>query len=534
MAKFVYIFKANDTNWGKETEKIKKILGHIHRQPYLKASSHEFLWCSTSEGLTIDRWNMETGKFSNKENQFTFRLQVDENSVRLTPDSVASRTVWFFKDENQIIISSSQRTIISLLSNFHLNEQAISWMICTGCTGPNSWDQRIRPVMPSTEIVLSKRSAEITTEALPHFSNKKSLEDVFQSVFSSFKPQRHLGITLSGGWDSRAVACQLVQQKVKPTAYTWGIASSIDLPETDANVAQKVAEALKLPFKFLAHEAGQETGFLATFIKESEGRIDHVNSFSDGFSFWRQLNSEKVSTVARADEAFGWIQVSNDQDTRISLDLNLPADYVNIREVFNLTNLPEPSWPNSFAKKTNESLASWRDRLYRIYRVPYILAALQDPMLSFVEIINPLLDSRFVSWAMHQSDKDRTNKRAYKSVVKKWLSQVPVAKVPSIPEVDQLLSKPEIVEEIKTQLMKQNSYFNFNDSTLNYLLNGLNPKAFVHLENIWVRTLKSFLPFKLKKWIRNRISGYKMGSNRIAFRAYIVSKMMETITSDLK
>src|SRR5690606_38234841 len=131
-----------------------------------------------------------------------FKLTVTENTISLTSDLVASRTVWYYLDEDTFIASSSQRMIIAALQRFDINTQAIVWMLSTGSLGPgHSWDRHIRQLAPDT--VLSVRKSSIlspeTSVAVPiGDTGGTGIGEIFDSVFSTFDHEAKRGVTLSG------------------------------------------------------------------------------------------------------------------------------------------------------------------------------------------------------------------------------------------------------------------------------------------------------------------------------------------------
>ena len=76
-----------------------------------------------------------------------FRL--DEKTIELVTDSLASRTIWYVKTDDTFIASTSQRAIVMLLGSYEPNCDAAIWMLSSGGLGPsNSWDARLRQVDP--------------------------------------------------------------------------------------------------------------------------------------------------------------------------------------------------------------------------------------------------------------------------------------------------------------------------------------------------------------------------------------------------
>src|SRR5699024_8622145 len=72
-------------------------------------------------------------------------IRSDSNYVEAITDVVATRTLWYVHEEDYLIISTSQRMIVSYLESYSANKEVFSWMLSTGSLGyNNSWDKRIK------------------------------------------------------------------------------------------------------------------------------------------------------------------------------------------------------------------------------------------------------------------------------------------------------------------------------------------------------------------------------------------------------
>jgi len=60
----------------------------------------------------------------------------NEQHIELQTDAVASRTIWYFVDDEKILASNSQLAIIYYLGDFEFNEDVIPWMLSSGTLGP--------------------------------------------------------------------------------------------------------------------------------------------------------------------------------------------------------------------------------------------------------------------------------------------------------------------------------------------------------------------------------------------------------------
>ncbi len=80
-----------------------------------------------------------------------------EQQVKVLTDSLGSRCLWYYQDDEVFILSTSQRAMAIYLQSFEINPQAISWMLATGCTGPgHAWDVRIKALGPGASLSFDK------------------------------------------------------------------------------------------------------------------------------------------------------------------------------------------------------------------------------------------------------------------------------------------------------------------------------------------------------------------------------------------
>lgn len=543
MGKFVYIYNKNQVYWEVKKKTISDILGE-NDDRYIQNSSDELIWVNGASGIQIDNYSIATGILQNKPIEsleyFSFKLCVNQSEIILYSDECASRTVWYIIHEQQLIVSSSQRVIIALIGNFVRNPQAISWMLTTGCLGPNnSWDTRISHLVPNTYLTFNKQKCIAKVDSLLHRSenSNNNLSKIFNNVFDKLPNyDRHTGLTLSGGYDSRAVLVNILKRNKEIRTYTWGSVNADQIESSDAQIARITAKSLDTPFNFLTIDTANRSGedIMNAFLLHGEGRVDHLNTFFDGLDVWKKISREGIKTIIRSDEAFGWINTASDKDVRISLDLNTTTDYKNLEETFLKSDISKPEWTAELRRGRKESHAKYRDRLYRQYRIPYILSALQDLMLSYVEIVNPLLHPYFLDWAASQSDRDRSDKKRYKEYVKKLTPKIPFALTPSVPEPEEIINSKKLRDVIYYTLRTDKAKAILGEKLINEILDKYKEASSPVLESSRKRRLKNSLPFWLKKVLRNSILPYNLAHNRLVLRAYIIVKMDEIIRNDIK
>jgi len=486
-------------------------------------------------------WFHDYKKFS-----ASFQVFANEEGCIVSTNSTASRSIWYYFDENLFIVSTSQRAIVAWLSNFVGEPQAISWMLSCGNLGPGySWDKRIRHVLANEKLIVSRKDWSLKIEKCQGSRHEKSLakEDtkdflngLLAETFSKISiPIVSTKLTLSGGYDSRTVLYYLVKNNFRISTFTWGLADALSEASTDASIAKEVANKLNIESTYYETNFREKSfeNIFNKFLLSGEGRLDHINSFMDGFAMWEELYKKGLRNVVRADEAFGWLPCQSIQDVRISIDLHLMEDNSNMNPLsefgFETQLYPPFTWRNE-----NESLETWRDRLYREFRIPFVLTGLHDLINPYVEVFNPLLHDKIVDFCINIPDHLRTNKKLYTEIVPELIPEVPFAKKASIPEPASILKSARIVSMMLDELSSSNSKKLFSNEFICWIQHYLNVSdKHVNSTNdgfsLW---LKSHIPWKLKKFLRRDLIKYQADFNQLAFRAVIISKMYAILEED--
>lgn len=474
----------------------------------------------------------------------------DKNCVQIVSDVVASRTIWYYFDENLFIASTSQRAIVSLTGKFELDKRVIPWMLSSGTLGPSySWSKHINRLMPDSSLLLNKSSWSINIESIqPKFIEEKKksklhftqLNDILNNVFNSFSLDlSKWALPLSGGFDSRAIACFLKKGKIssdKITAITWGLKDSINQKDTDAFVAKKIAAELHLNHTYYETDLASNSIEVVfdRYIKSSEGRIDHISGYADGLAIWKKLFDSNIKGIIRGDEGFGWHAVVSDSNVRYSVGLVMCSDFANLEDYESYGFLKQDI-PPYLTKNKIETKEQWRDRLYHQYRIPIVLAALSDIKLSYVEIVNPLLTHEIIRQVQKMPDELRTEKKLFKKIVKSISPNLEYAKKGSIASVEDINKTPEALQLIISELNSPYLKEVFPQLFINKIIKKINqPHKKSNKKNLLKRWAKNFFPMFIKDAFRNNISKPYIDYHKIAFRMYLTGKTYKMLVEDSK
>lgn len=471
-----------------------------------------------------------------------------EGLCELVTDPVATRTIWYYMDEDVFVASTSQRAIILYIGAFEFDERVIEWMLSTGSLGPVlSWDRRLKRVPPDTSIILDKsnwtlkvnqKSVKFSETKVSDTDHEKGLRDVLDETFESIKFDYNDWILpLSGGYDSRGILCFL---KLKNKAdgiktITWGLKNSLDNKTNDAYVASQLAKKLNVPHRYFYNDIAKEPAELIInrFLINGEGRVDHLGGYMDGFQIWKHLFESNIQGIIRGDEGFGWTEVLSPLDVRKCVGFTICSDYSNLKD-FLPHNSHSQEIPALLQRQDGETFSSWRDRLYQTDRISTILSALSDLKLSYVEIVNPLLTRKIVYQVRRLPDHLRTLKVLYKKIVISISPDVPYATVGANADNSEVLRLRQIVDILKSEISSDAALELFSAGFIKNVLNNLKVIEEANLKNESSTSLKSLLkkllPSRFKNILKTKVlSAPELDYNIIAFRMYIIMRMRKLL-----
>ena len=463
--------------------------------------------------------------------------------TEIVSDSVGSRALWYYNDNDMFLVSTSQRAIVLFLENFEFNEKVIPWMLSTGTLGPDfSWDKRIRKLRPGTSIILHKEKWELEektheiaiSENKRNFAgHKKVLLAAIHSTFKnvSFDLSKWI-LPLSGGHDSRAILYLIknaVQNPGDIRSITWGLAESINKEGNDAYVAKKVAETTGIQHKYYHTDISKDSSqdILKRFIENGEGRIDHISGYADGFAIWKTLFEDGVEGIIRGDEGFGWGTVASPLRVRYHLGCALCTDFSNLMD-YRHYGIPEQENPPYMKQQESESLNTWRDRLYHRYRIPTVLSALSDLKLGYVEQSTPLLSDKIIHAVRTLPDRLRTEKLLFKKIMRDFRPKLEYATSSATSSPKNILKSYDMVNYLRNELKSADATSLFSNEFLEMVSNKATVSQGKVLKPSFIHKLHLMFIKHAPQWIRNRISSNRklaVDPNILLLRVYIIIYM---------
>lgn len=570
MSKAIYIFSRNKLNKNLIHKKLKNICNNLTPDNINISTQDHDIYISDNTAYAIymdnsifkkDHLNLLMGvlyendecDWSKPEHKYpdgNYALfRGDHNKLEIVSDYVGTRTIWYYFDKDLLIASTSQLSIIMYLNSFDFNESVIPWMLSSGSLGPFlSWDKRIKCIPPDSSIVLDKKSWRIelksnkVTFRNSNDSFKQHKSNLIKAIVKTFETLKGINLRqwmlqLSGGYDSRGIALfikNIFRTPKSIKAVTWGHKESINEKRSDANVAMELSKTLGFNHHFfnLNKSTLSVEAIIDKFLLCSEGRIDHISGYMDGMEMWKELHNKNIIGLIRGDEGFGWLPVSDERSTRISIGCPLCSDFKNIENIIYDFELPSQTLPKNLNRKEKESIETWRDRLYHSYRLPIILASLSDIKFSFVEQINPLLSRSILNEVRNLPDKLRTNKYIFKSIVNSMGSKIPYATKDSTESLEAILKNESMISLIKKEINSDYSKNIFGKRFISFISTCIEKNNIEKSKR--TKNIKKIISYYLPNFLINKLGGLKTKSSidyiRIAFRILIIVKSHQMYT----
>lgn len=469
----------------------------------------------------------------------------------IVSDPVASRTIWYYKDEKIFVASTSQRAIIMLVGSFEFDERIIPWMLSTGTLGPDfSWDKRIKRLPSDSSVVLDKNKWTFTSRVNPVLfktvprTNEAHGKLLFESIKTTFQEIKldlpNWALPLSGGYDSRGILCFLHYTTPgigKLRTITWGLKTSQSIKNNDAYIAKKLAENFNMPHKYyhtdLSDEPLQKT--INRFLYLGEGRTDNLKGYMDGFRLWKTIFEEGIEGIIRGDEGFGCRHYTSAKIARINQACALCTDFSNLKNYKDF-GFPSQELPQQLMKTKAETLDAWKDRIFHEHDLPTEFSALSDLKLSYVEVINPLLSKRILEQVRQLPDHLRTDKRLFKKIVVSFCPDIKFAVSTATDSSINILKQQQFVKMLKEQLSDDEARKIFPDNFLKLVIKEMKSEDLDRKPNgnsvSLFTLLKNLIPQVIRESLRNRAILPTMDDNLVAFRVMLISKMNSILNED--
>jgi hypothetical protein len=464
--------------------------------------------------------------------------------VEVLGDYTASRTIWYYHDEELFAASTSQRLIISLLGDFRPNRDAHAWMLSSGTLGPGcSWDQRLAVAMPDATLQLDRKTFQLgiagsslsfTPVSRPAAEHERLLREAVADAVSSLNIKYdQWALALSGGMDSRSILYHL-PDSTEVLAVTWGLDKSLSNARSDAVIARRVAGRKHLKHAYFRTDGGNcpFSVTLNRFLQAGEGRIDHLSGYNDGLELWSKLSSLRRDVIRGYDALGSKWPVAADNEARFLSGFTVATDYDNEPIPADLA-LRTENIPLPLRRQPNEMLDDYRDRLWLEFRTSFVTAALDDIKAAYVEICNPLLVKGVVDVVRTLPQELRTHKVLFGKIVGEMFPSIGFAKYESTESVEDIVATPEARAYLSERLLYARESGVLPANFLSYLALSQAKRAQGYP---WKRRLiarvAANLPEFVKRYPLLKHMRKKIDIGRLALRAVIIIDMNRMLVRD--
>ncbi len=476
----------------------------------------------------------------------------DPDFFEIVSDPSGSRTIWYYIDDEQFVASTSQQAIIMYLGSFEFNHQVIPWILSTTGLGPDqSWDRRINLVRADSSIVLDKRSWTTRQRSNPiefrprQQSDQAHREDVLQALRTAFDTidldLSKWMVSLSGGYDSRSLLAIFDSMGLDMDglgAVTWGTRAALDREDSDAVVARQIADHYGIDHHYFILDESTKPAeeIIDRFFRCGEGRVDHLAGYLDGFDLWRTLYEQDITGLLRGDEGFGLkvTAVSSPLTVRRSVKLAMCKDFSNLRD-YEQFGIPHQALPPHLQRQIGETLSTWRDRLFHMYKLPIIVAALSDLKSPYLDQISPLLSRTILEVMRQLPDHLRDEKILFRQVVDSMGPDLPIARRTASLRTCKAIQRADLLriveDELRTEHARTVLPADFVDRSLRQFValrdfptRKSTRGTLLHLKQRIYRTGSKLTPRPIKNLLGEAVTHY-MDVAVLAWRLFVISRM---------
>ena len=385
-------------------------------------------------------------------------VRYDDEALEALADIAASRGLWYAFDHERLLVSTSQRALVALLGTLEPDPAAATWLVTCGALGPDTaWDARVRHVPRDGLLRLERRDWGITLDYPAVIfepgpgSNERRIAELREAIAQSCAAldldDRHWLLPLSGGADSRYIAAAMAGAGRRIDCVTWTTRGSRRTPLSDGWLAPLLARHFGLSHRFLyLDDAADTSASVDLFVAAGEGRSDAYSAYVDGQAAWRDLFAAGSCGVVRGDDSFFHYQPpASAASARMGAGSTMLQDFAPTHLVHRLGLAPH-TWPARLERRPAESLADYYHRLDQENYATVALSPLNDLKGRYVEVVNPLLSRRIVQLMRTMPQALRLHGRAFMSLADRAAPLVPYARFGSVPEPDDYLAQPGMVD----------------------------------------------------------------------------------------
>ena len=233
--------------------------------------------------------------------------------------------------------------------------------------------------------------------------------------------------------------------------------------------------------------------------------------------------------MVRGDEGFGWKPVAQTPTAvRRSMELLLCGEIAELKPHLKRFGLDHHAFPPDLERLPDESIDTWRDRLYHAVPHPDRAGGASTstrPATSMSSI--PLVSRRALEVARSLPDDLRTDKALFRELVNRIGPDVPFASREGAPVRLDNLRRPEVRRLLRASLASETASRCFGKPLVTWLRSEIRPWR--EFAASVARVVKGRLQRRLR---RAAAAEVHVPPLRIAFRLYVASTMIDRLQAD--
>jgi len=293
---FEYYFKKNSFFLKPEIPLFADLKKKVVKKPKFYLEFYDYKWRNNifkkeglfqiTDGVIIPKKLISSPKNYKNITYATFNaIRIEKKCISIINDLFGSIPSFYYHDKDILIYSTKIKPIISRLKSlkkeFSRNNAAINFSKETGYfISDQTYIFEIKRLIAASELKIKNNQVILKRYYIPktikeHYTERQlfdTLNKVFSVIFSEIK--HNVGMTLSGGLDSRLIAAQIHRHNIKAKAITFGFKGS-----SDVKIAKDVSKIVNLK---LFIERFRIKQILPFFTQDTlnEGFADHNNVFA--------------------------------------------------------------------------------------------------------------------------------------------------------------------------------------------------------------------------------------------------------------
>lgn len=462
-------------------------------------------------------------------NEATFHINGAKTKIKLNTSQL--RSFWYINTSNYFAVSTSQRILIMILKDYQPDPGTKAWMLSAGTLGPtNSWDKRISRVNPWYVLHFDKESENVRETPRLYNDNLdmtnnylSSLDNALEVSLSTLDLENKKWLlTLSGGVDSRALFHKLRQEN-NLECITWGFKTDLGESHNDLDISKKLTTkyGIEHDIRLINGSAHNAEEILKRFLFFSEGTVDHLAGYIDGFELWHDLKEEEVDFVLRGDNLF-FKQISRPPMLSDYSGLSIPWER-------------NQRWPAQFERRENESVDRWQLRMYRDYRIPIVMSSLNSLKMPFTGVVNPYLSRSMMEFTSSLPPSMVVGKDILKEYIRSFDDKIPYANCSTNQSLSHILSQTDFQQVMLDSIQSPSSGVStaFSSSLVSKIENTETSSNSAEFTDRVKSIAATYLPETVVRWIVKNKKRYTLPSNeRLLFRLFIIEEMDQILQED--